>query len=598
MSIQSNFPAIAPSLLLDFANTKQLDNRITFTRSTPAVYYDGKTTAMAEQNLFQQSQTFENSPWSPTATTISANVTTAPDGTNTADSLVPTTEATANHQFAQSLNLVANANYTISIYVKAFGYTKFAFRESAQTGAYATFDLASTGSVIETGNVGDVTILGATITSVVNSWFRVTISFVSTLAGSFGMGFFPLNENYTTGQPYNAGTATGNGTSGVYIWGAQAEQRATATAYTATTTQPITNYIPVLLSAGGNQARFDCNPTTGESLGLLIEEARTNLQVYSSAFQDNEWTKLDLLIGINAITAPDGTLTGDKLIPNTSNTFHITYGQAVSGSGSFTMSVFAKAGGYPRLAIRESNVTGNGAMFDLSSGTVISLSNATATITPVGNGWYRCTATVAWGTGYNLGIAVAQSTDTSLLPSFAGNGFNGVYVWGAQLEAGAYATSYIATTSASATRTADAASMVGTNFSSWFNAGQGSAYVEGTGAYAFSCTEGGNQSYANFWLIGDISTTGVDRYITGNYNSTNQWEGRQFSTKAQKMSFAYAFNDIAGTYNGTLQFTDSFAILPINLIAAYISPNMTGWVKKVSYYPLRLTNTNLQALTS
>ena len=58
MAIQSNFPAIRPSLLLDFANSKRLDPRITFTRASTARYYDGSTVAKAEENLFVRSQEF------------------------------------------------------------------------------------------------------------------------------------------------------------------------------------------------------------------------------------------------------------------------------------------------------------------------------------------------------------------------------------------------------------------------------------------------------------------------------------------------------------------------------------------------------------
>ena len=87
MSIQANFPNLKPTLLLDFANTKQLDNRVTFTRSTPAVYYDGKTTAMAEQNLILQSQTIGNAGWLLVNTALVSDAGVAPDGTTTADQL-------------------------------------------------------------------------------------------------------------------------------------------------------------------------------------------------------------------------------------------------------------------------------------------------------------------------------------------------------------------------------------------------------------------------------------------------------------------------------------------------------------------------------
>lgn len=581
MSIQSNFPAIAPSLLLDFANTKQLDNRITFTRSTPAVYYDGKTTAMAEQNLTLQSQTFNVSPWAVSNTTVTANATTAPDGTNTADKIVEDTADSA-HAVYQLIG-TTSGSCTFSVYAKADTRSWLNINTYVAGVRNNWFDL--TNGVTGTIASGCT----ATITSVGSGWYRCSIT---TTGGS------PTYFELWLATANNVTTYAGNGTSGLFVWGAQFETRSAATAYTATTTQPITNYIPVLLSAGGNQARFDHNPTTGESLGLLIEEQRTNLALYSEQFDNAAWTKDNSSITVNTIVSPDGSLDGDKLYENTANGYHQTYQTFSTSSGvTYTLTIYAKAGERSIIDLYLQLPTSVNASFNLINGVATQVTGTTnPTMTNVGNGWWRCSIT-STATGATTGYmnVIMNNGSTSF---YTGNGFNGVYLWGAQLEAGSYPTSYIPTTSASATRTIDAASITGINFSSWFNAGQGSAYVEGTGAYAFSCTEGGNQSYGNFWLVGDISTSGVDRYITGNYNSTNQWESRQFSTKAQKMSLAYAFNDIAGTFNGTLQFTDSSAILPINLIAAYISPNMTGWVKKVSYYPIRVTNTQLQALTS
>jgi hypothetical protein len=93
MSIAQNFPTISPSLSLDFANVQALDPRITFTRASTATYY-GTRTALAEQNLLLYSQEFDNAAWTKTSTTVTANSTTAPDGTTTADTLIPNTTNT------------------------------------------------------------------------------------------------------------------------------------------------------------------------------------------------------------------------------------------------------------------------------------------------------------------------------------------------------------------------------------------------------------------------------------------------------------------------------------------------------------------------
>ena len=113
MAIQTNFPAVKPALLLDFANTKRLDPRITFTRTTTATYYDGFTTAKAEENLFLYSQEFDNAAWLTLRATVSANSTTAPDGTATADSLTQQTGQTT----SGAVYPLANINYIASTYI-------------------------------------------------------------------------------------------------------------------------------------------------------------------------------------------------------------------------------------------------------------------------------------------------------------------------------------------------------------------------------------------------------------------------------------------------------------------------------------------------
>jgi hypothetical protein len=117
MSIKASFPDIKPSLMLDFANTKRLDPRITFTRATTATYYDGQTVAKAEENLMEYSQEFDrNAGWSKSRASIVADDTTAPDGTLTADKFIPNTESNRHHcrEF-----FTAGFLYAISIFAKA-----------------------------------------------------------------------------------------------------------------------------------------------------------------------------------------------------------------------------------------------------------------------------------------------------------------------------------------------------------------------------------------------------------------------------------------------------------------------------------------------
>ena len=121
MTASALYPNLRPSLLLDFANSRQLDPRITFIRSTTATYYDGVTTAKAEENLFQYSQELDNAYWSKFLGTFSANSTTAPDGTSTADTFTEGSGSVLPCFYRNAGAKQANEVFALSIYAKANG---------------------------------------------------------------------------------------------------------------------------------------------------------------------------------------------------------------------------------------------------------------------------------------------------------------------------------------------------------------------------------------------------------------------------------------------------------------------------------------------
>lgn len=583
MSIQSNFPAISPSLLLDFANTKQLDNRVTFTRSTPAVYYDGKTTAMAEQNLLTYSQNSTTN-WTVTNNTVTLSATTAPDGTTTAMSVVPSTASTPEHLLYQPFTGTAQP-YTFSIYAKANGYNWVYLRpQIAGNLLYASFNLS-------TGTIGTVSSgVTATITSVGNGWYRCTATRTMDAIGCF----------YVVGvaNADNAPNFAGDGTSGAYLWGAQLEQRSSATAYTATTTQPITNYIPVLLTAGGNQPRFDCNPTTGESLGLLIEEARTNLQTYSST--GSGWVSYLSVTWISSsVVAPNGQIQGaDVTFPSGSQMYSYTASFGSSGIAVTASAYMKYRSGASIVGIGVyDNTQGNRYVyFDLSNGTISSSDSGTSgTITSVGNGWYRCTNT-----------KTVQNASGGM-SFYASNGACNIYTWGAQLEVGAFATSYIATTSASATRTADQPIMSGSNFTNWYNQAEGTIYLDYANANVDSGTRlleiwQGSPFSIPVEIASDGSTWSAKTYNYGAYQVSLSLG----STSASgKLIYSIKTNNFTACANGGTVNSQTSGLLgqatELNIgftNRAGTETQLNGCIKKLAYYPLRLSNTNLQALTS
>jgi hypothetical protein len=588
-----NRHSIRPSLLLDFANSKALDSRITFTRASTATFYDGKTVAKAEENLLLQSQTFETT-WPPINTTVTANSTTAPDGTSTADTLTATAN-TAAHLIFQTTTGSSGNDRVFSVFAKKDTHDYIQLSFNGYTTHFVNFD-------INTGVVGTVNGAGssASIVDVGNGWYRCVYVYPSAAESQLRIGLVTS----TTAVRVESWTAAGTET--IFLWGAQLEQRSAVTAYTATTTQPITNYIPALQTAASGVARFEHNPITGESLGLEIEEQRTNLFTYSDDFANTAWGKTDSTVTSNTIVAPDGTFTGDKLITNSSatsgrvnNSLSITIGVA------YTLSCFAKKGETDILNLFLSDgVTGRSAEFNLTTGAVSGTPSAglTANITSAGNGWYRCAVTVASPAGTVGSMRIRQVVTT-------GDGYSGIYIWGAQLEAGAFVTSYIPTVASQVTRSADAASMTGTNFSSWYRADEGSIYSDYLG--------GSGNASRRFFSINDGTTSNFIRGIASNaagsvsnygevtVNGTSQAQlgaSGAYSATPQKFAIAYAVNNIAVSKNGASAITDSSALIPVvskldigfDVNTAFLN----GTIKKLAYYPKRLTNEELQGLTT
>jgi hypothetical protein len=382
------------------------------------------------------------------------------------------------------------------------------------------------------------------------------------------------------------------------LWGAQVEQRSAVTAYTPTTTAPITNYIPVLLTAASDVPRFDRNPVTRESLGLLIEESRTNLLAYSEQFDNAYWTKTAVTVLPNQTIAPDGTLTADALIVNASTTTHQISRASVVASSVCAASIYAKAAGVNTFTILDGTGT-NGAAFNLATGLVTNVGTGVGLMIAQGNGWYRCIS-IATTTGFRLYCPTPAANAT-------GDGFNGIFIWGAQLEAGSFATSYIATTGSQVTRSTDAASMTGTNFSSWYNNAEGTFYSE-TGAtpdavYPSTMSVNDNTSSNVMLIQGNSTATGQQWYVASGGVAQVSMSSQTFLASGTKTAVAYKVNDFAYSTQGAAVSADTSALVPVvsqlNLgIERTANPNpLNGTIRKIAYYAQRLTDAQLQALT-
>lgn len=611
MAFKDNFPSIRPTLLLDFANAKALDPRITFTRASTATYYDFDTVAKAEENLLTYSQDFDNAAWTKVAASIGANATAAPDGTTTADYLQGD-GTNARHDVGRSS--VTGQKY-FSVFLKPNGVDWVQITTSDSGNGVLNVN-ATTGAIGTTGSG----FLTPVMTSVGNGWYRLSVN-MSVTDGFLRIGLVSSSssarlEAWTTAA-------------GVYLWGAQLEQRSSVTAYTPTTTAPITNYVPQLLTAAAGAPRFTHDPITNDSLGLLIEEARANLLLRSEEFQTT-WTIAGTAgVVTNGIAAPDGATTADKFVlGNTVTSGNASVYQDVTKpavSAAYTASVYVKAGEFNslRVLIRDAASSSNfvQAYFNLATGAIAQAGNASGTFTAasaaiasVGNGWYRVSVTGTSSTETGLSLRLLSYQDGT--GTATGNGYSGIYVWGAQLEAGAFPTSYIPTVASQVTRAGDLAVMTGTNLSSWFNPNESTFYAEASTMslpaniyhYICSLSLGTSTSAGDFLRMAFLYTSKVD-FTVGNSNTfttLNTTSTPSITVDVpRKSAIAVAAQDLVGV---TASWTPSTSAarsrvalvdtLTIGSQAAVSSNRaLNGTIKKIAYYPERLTSAQLQALT-
>ncbi len=360
-----------------------------------------------------------------------------------------------------------------------------------------------------------------------------------------------------------------------------------------------TNADGTLITFAANTLRYGTN-------GLLVEEARTNLCLQSQTFGNAAWTQNATTVSADSIAAPDGTLTADAIVENTSNAIHRTDQTGITTAAvAYVYSCYAKAIGSRQLFMNADGLMSASAAFNLTgSGSVVGTAgtapNLAATIVALANGWYRCavigTASAATSLVWlqiNRSSFNSPGDDT-----YVGDGVSGLYVWGAQLEAGAFATSYIPTTSGSVTRAADNITFA---TQSWYNGTDvGTFYAQAASPYEATNTnariwgaDGGKTPISaanNTQLVSfDGSTPTVVTADTGNWTST------------AKSAAASNGSTISITMNGTLNTgTAGFgSIATFYLGSDRSSANwFDGYIKEVAYWNTRLSNAGLQTLTT
>ena len=759
--------------------TTPFNNLITFSRGSNAtVTGSNGLIQWAPNNLLLQSESFDAAAWTKTAATVTANAVIAPDGTTTADRLVPT--AVSSLHFAEQTATVVATQYTMSVYAKADGYNFVAVGERTGTG-WAYFDL-NNGTI---GNINGGAV--PVITSVGNGWYRCSVTFTS--AGGSRGGFVLCDS--TNGS---LSSWTGNGTSGIFIWGAQLELGSTATTYnpttvknllgfseafdnaawtkvqtsivtgaqanpvnglfnaqklmentasgehrtfftiitapntytysvylkaaertfaslihltvspqpsivvnlttgaitsptnvtasgavnvgngwwrvwmTYTTTTSTTSYPQVMVFSNattgnyvgdGNSGvyiygaqlsdsasldpyvptpgaapsstafygpRFDFDPVTRAPRGLLVEEQRTNLALYSEDFTNAAWTKENATATANATAAPDGATTADRLNASAGAGVHSTYTATaitVATGTNAASTIYVKKGTHRFVYMTQSVSVAHNftAIFDLDGGGstatqtgVGSLSGTIASTsqTDVGNGWFRLSVTgSATGASRFVAVGFAQAATGNTIDNvgnvtYTAAGTETIFIWGAQLEAGAFATSYIPTVASTVTRSADVATITGQNFAQWYGQTQGS-FVASVGLLA-------SFNFPVPFMAADsaaATTKRIQIYLSGTaptYRVTDGTDQAAINTAAvtipsvSNFATAYQANNFAATVNGAAVATDSSGTVPaVNTF--YIGNQastqfINGHIRNIRFIPARAADFQLQGLST
>jgi hypothetical protein len=445
-----------PSLDLNFAQNKSLiddysgTTLVTHTRASSGTYVgsDGVLRS-AVTNLLLRSED-ANTGFSKLRSSVSSDVIAAPTGTVTADKIVEDSTASATHFIYRYPTITANTTYTYSVFLKSAGrsHALIGFGNNIEgNGVRVGVDL-SAGTVGTPFAFGSGSGAAASIQSFGNGWYRVVLSGIADTTSTAGLCTIYLATSVlTSGTP----SYTGDGTSGIYVWGAQLEQSAT-----------VGEYIPTT-STINSAPRFDHNPTTGESLGLLVEEARTNGVVNSNSMtavvtgspgtlptgwsaqgNSNGWTREVVGSGsIGALNYVDIRLSGTPTGSQFSVIFQPQGVVAASDGQSWAPSVYHQLVGGAISNIGcfgAANLWNSSSAFITSLGVVPSSSFApTSTLQRyTGSGTISNAATAFINWGITFTCTIGNTYDFTI--RFAGP----------QLEVGSFATSYIPTTTATA----------------------------------------------------------------------------------------------------------------------------------------------------
>ena len=337
---------------------------------------------------------------------------------------------------------------------------------------------------------------------------------------------------------------------------------------------------------------------------FLLEPQSTNLITYSEDF--SQWT-IDGQSSIisNSIISPDGTLNATKLIAGSTNGR-----QAIkinnSSIGDLAFSIFAKKGEYSVIQLTDARSGTAYINFDLDNGNVGSSEVFTGEIKSLGNDWYRCIATYNSAADiFSFRVSIAENSTSGRLETFSGNGSDGVYIYGAQIEQSTYATSHIPTDGASATRNGETC----VDATPTINSEEGVLYAEisaladGTNQRWISIGSGSN---ANRVSILFNATNRVSCSVRGSssaiysayFNIGSQTNNTKVAIRYKNSDFAFFVNGVKvdSQQSGSLSFNASLSELSFD--SADGGSKFYGNTKGLQVFDKALSDYQLKQLTT
>jgi hypothetical protein len=365
-----------------------------------------------------------------------------------------------------------------------------------------------------------------------------------------------------------------------------------------------TNRAGTIVSASNDILRVDYTYTTSGS--LLIEPQRTNNVLFSEDLTNANWVKTNVTASSNSIVSPNGTQDADTLTATATTGQH----QVQNGShasGSIMASIFAQKGTISSFQIFSGVNSQAFTNFNLDTGTVGTSGSLTlGSIQNIGNGWYRCNTFITASAGSTIRWALVSSDSASYGESWTTSGTESIYLWGGQVEVGAYPTTYIPTTTASATRVADACSKTGisdligqtegtlfveVNVTNWETPNRVLAISDGTSNNRVVIIIGTPQRFRVLATVG-----GAAQVDMSSLSLTNG---------IHKVAIAYKQNDFAFYVDGVQAGTDTSALVPTctdvyvgKIEQASAAQFLGNGINQAAIFTTRLSNAELVQLTT